>query len=110
MISFNRILLTLVLAASFLGCHQDRQIMDARKLREIVAAQLHPGDSAETIKKFYAEHDIQYFYDEHFKRYSAGYPLPKAELDRGHTLQVDIYVDKDGAFLRADIGDSYTGL
>ncbi len=84
--------------------------MNAKKLKEIVAARLHIGDPAEKIKAFYSEYDIKYFYDEHFKRYSAGYPLPKTELNRGHTLQVDIYVDKDGAFLRADIGDSYTGL
>ncbi len=84
--------------------------MDARKLKEIVAAQLHPGDSAEKITKFYSEHNIQYFYNKHLKLYEAFYLLPKAELDRGHTLQVFIYVDKDGAFLRADIGDSYTGL
>ena len=110
MISFNRVLLTLVLAASVLGCHQDGNVMDAKKLREIVAAQLHTGDPAEKIRAFYSEHNIDYLYDKDLKRYEAGYPLPKAELDRGHTLQLFIYVDKDGGFLRADIGDSYTGL
>jgi hypothetical protein len=84
--------------------------MNARKLKEIVAAQLHPGDPAEKIRQFYSERNIQYLYNKDLKLYEAFYLLPKSELDRGHTLQVFIYVDKDGAFLRADIGDTYTGL
>lgn len=85
-------------------------MMDARKLKEIVAAELHSGDSAEKIRKFYSDHSITYSYDSDLRRYEAFYILPKPELDRGHTLQVYIYVDKNGGFLRADIADSYTGL
>jgi hypothetical protein len=110
MIPFNRVLLTLIFGFALVGCHQEWKGMNARKLKEIVATELHPGDSAEKIRQFYSEHKIQYFYDKDVKRYEAGYPLPEAELKRGHTLQVFIYVSEDGTFLRADIGDTYTGL
>jgi hypothetical protein len=110
MITFNRALLTLVLGFMLLGCHQKWTGMNAAKLKEIVATELHPGDSAEKIKQFYSEQNIQYLYDKDLRRYEAFYQLPRAELERGHTLQVHIYVDQEGSFLRADIADSYTGL
>lgn len=69
MITFNRVLLTLILGFSFLGCHQAWTGMNAAKLKEIVATELHPGDSAERIKQFYSEHNIRYLYDEDLKRY-----------------------------------------
>jgi hypothetical protein len=100
-----------ILAVTLLaGCARSEVEMNASKLRQIVASRLHPGDSQDAIIRFYNDNGIHFTYFRELGRYEAFYPLGKHEIDRGHTLQVFIYVQKNGSFEKADIVDGYDGL
>ena len=100
-------LLVGALVAAVTACGRDNGIMTPSELRERVAADLHVGDPQQKIEAFYARYQMHPLLQRSLHRYQAPFPLPK---DFDHTLEVDIYVDDQGRFVRAEIADVFTAL
>ncbi len=80
----------------------------AAEIRELIAAELQPGKSAEQIERFFESKDITYSYDRFANRYQAIIRDVATGRNADQAIVIYINVDEKRRFLSAEVRDSFT--
>jgi hypothetical protein len=73
------------------------------KVSAAISRELQAGAMAEDIEEFFKQNGIEYSWDPVAERYQA-----LAPVSTYHDVTIQVYVDADRRFLRAEVHDSYT--
>ena len=115
MICLCRILIAVLLGV-LPGCHAGGPEVSlpnqvgANEIRGLIAKELPARSSSDAIESFFEKHKLQYSYDRFMRRYQAILRDATSIPGQDHAVVIYVYIDSDGAFVRAEVHDSFTGL
>lgn len=68
------------------------------------------GSDKGKILAFFKRHEMGYTFDQVFERYEAAVPYAMTGWREGHTLGLNVYVDKAGRVTMAEVEETWTSL
>ena len=92
-----------ILRLFFGSCKEDSKVLTEEELRTYIKAELSVGAGSDKIENLFRNHNIVYSYDAYAKKYQGIIRIKSLTPWSNPKLSIEIYVDEEKRFLRADI-------